>query len=165
LNIIDLLHRPIYIGYLWYHAFPALYFPHAPTQYVCHALLLSYESFCSFFFKVGIQNSNIRSIAILWLVYMGYIAEGKCFQSSFILYAHKFDSGYIMISEGDPVFIPHLGNQQIRGDWGTDAKEFNPDRWASLPEVASQVPGVWGRLTTFLARACIGYRFPLVEYA
>ncbi|KIK37741.1 hypothetical protein CY34DRAFT_810053 [Suillus luteus UH-Slu-Lm8-n1] len=31
----------------------------------------------SFTQQVGIQISNIGSIAILWLVYMGYITEGK----------------------------------------------------------------------------------------
>jgi cytochrome P450 len=71
----------------------------------------------------------------------------------------------IKVSKGDPIFIPILAINRSEAIWGTDAKEFNPDRWASLPEVVSQIPGVWGHLMTFLGgpRACIGYRFSLVE--
>jgi hypothetical protein len=52
----------------------------------------------SFTQQVGIQISNIESIAILWLVYMGYITEGKRFQSSFILHAHQFASAFLVLS-------------------------------------------------------------------
>jgi cytochrome P450 len=50
--------------------------------------------------------------------------------------------------------------------WGDDAAEFKPERWESIPEKASNIPGVWSNLLTFLGgpRACIGYRFSLVEY-
>ncbi|KAG0696180.1 cytochrome P450 [Suillus ampliporus] len=71
----------------------------------------------------------------------------------------------IKVSKGDPIFIPILAINRSEAIWGTDAKEFNPDRWASPPDLASQIPGVWGHLMTFLGgpRACIGYRFSLVE--
>ncbi|KAG0696191.1 cytochrome P450 [Suillus ampliporus] len=72
----------------------------------------------------------------------------------------------IKVSKGDLIFIPILAINRSEVVWGTDAKEFNPDRWASPPDLASQIPGVWGHLMTFLGgpRACIGYRFSLVEY-
>lgn len=43
---------------------------------------------------------------------------------------------------------------------------FRPERWENPPEAISSIPGVWGHLFTFLGgpRACIGYRFSLVEY-
>jgi len=72
----------------------------------------------------------------------------------------------IRVSKGDPIFIPILAINRSEAIWGADAAEFKPERWASLPDAASQVPGVWGHLMTFIGgpRACIGYRFSLVEY-
>ncbi|KAH0835842.1 cytochrome P450 [Lanmaoa asiatica] len=42
---------------------------------------------------------------------------------------------------------------------------IRPERWENIPEAVSQIPGVWGHLLTFLGgpRACIGYRFSIVE--
>lgn len=41
-----------------------------------------------------------------------------------------------------------------------------PERWESVPEAVQPIPGVWSNLMTFIGgpRACIGYRFSLVEY-
>ena len=41
-----------------------------------------------------------------------------------------------------------------------------PERWETEPAAASGMPGVWGHLMTFIGgpRACIGYRFSIVEY-
>jgi hypothetical protein len=69
--------------------------------------------------------------------------------------------------------------------WGEDATEFKlvllflilwlsdlsffsrPERWENhdIPNAASSIPGVWANLLTFIGgpRACIGYRFSLVE--
>ena len=43
---------------------------------------------------------------------------------------------------------------------------LRPERWADLPAATANIPGVWGHLLTFLGgpRACIGFRFSLVEY-
>jgi hypothetical protein len=43
---------------------------------------------------------------------------------------------------------------------------LRPERWEKTPEAAGSIPGVWGNMLTFLGgpRACIGYRFALVEY-
>ena len=40
-----------------------------------------------------------------------------------------------------------------------------PERWASIPQAAASVPGVWSNIMTFIGgpRACIGYRFAIVE--
>jgi len=44
---------------------------------------------------------------------------------------------------------------------------FKPERWleSKLPQAVSTIPGVWGNMLTFLGgpRACIGYRFSLIE--
>ncbi|KAJ6528686.1 cytochrome P450 [Mycena vulgaris] len=47
--------------------------------------------------------------------------------------------------------------------WGSDAKEFIPERWES--PITNTIPGVWGHMLTFLGgpRSCIGYRFSLIE--
>lgn len=52
--------------------------------------------------------------------------------------------------------------------WGSDAYEFRPERWLpnavqALPEGVMEIPSI--AFPTFLAgtRACIGFRFAMIE--
>ncbi|KAH9851382.1 cytochrome P450 [Lenzites betulinus] len=71
----------------------------------------------------------------------------------------------IRIASGNKVVIPILAMQRSEELWGKDVLEFRPERWEHIPETVSSMPGVWGHLLTFIGgpRACIGYRFSLVE--
>ncbi|KAI0768802.1 cytochrome P450 [Trametes elegans] len=71
----------------------------------------------------------------------------------------------IRVAKGDRVVIPILAVNRSKDLWGEDAHEFRPERWEAVPEATAAIPGVWGHLLTFIggARACIGYRFSLVE--
>ncbi|KAI0369814.1 cytochrome P450 [Pilatotrama ljubarskyi] len=71
----------------------------------------------------------------------------------------------IRISPGTSILIPILALNRSKKLWGEDALEFKPERWENPPDAISSIPGVWGHLLTFLGgpRACIGYRFSLVE--
>ncbi|KAI0822367.1 cytochrome P450 [Trametes gibbosa] len=72
---------------------------------------------------------------------------------------------HIKIPAGTPIVIPILTLNQDKTIWGEDALDFRPERWESLPEAVSSIPGVWSHTLTFLGgqHACIGYRFSLVE--
>ncbi|KAH9894819.1 cytochrome P450 [Cubamyces lactineus] len=72
----------------------------------------------------------------------------------------------IRVAKGNKVTIPIVAMNRSKEIWGEDAMEFRPERWQHPPEAASAVPGVWGHLLTFIGgpRACIGYRFSLVEF-
>ena len=91
------------------------------------------------------------------------------------------------MNKGTPVAIPILAINRSKKLWGEDALEFKyvpfvmqlhshtkhimyhfrPERWENLPEAVSSIPGVWAHLMSFIGgpRACIGYRFSLVECA
>ncbi|CAL1709423.1 unnamed protein product [Somion occarium] len=71
----------------------------------------------------------------------------------------------VHIQKDDVIMIPILAINRSKKIWGEDSFEFRPERWESPPEGAAEIPGVWGHLLTFLGgpRACIGYRFSLVE--
>ncbi|KAI0666625.1 cytochrome P450 [Trametes maxima] len=72
----------------------------------------------------------------------------------------------IRIAKGNKVVLPILALHRSKEIWGEDASEFRPERWERPPEAISAVPGVWGHLLTFIGgpRACIGYRFALIEF-
>ncbi|KAG8774250.1 hypothetical protein FRC15_001465 [Serendipita sp. 397] len=71
----------------------------------------------------------------------------------------------IMISQGDTIYLPIRYLNTAPSIWGDDGKSFNPERWNAVSKETSAIPGVWGSQLTFLGgpRACIGYRFALVE--
>ncbi|KAH8102315.1 cytochrome P450 [Cristinia sonorae] len=75
------------------------------------------------------------------------------------------EKDFIEMAAGDLVSIPILALHRDKQIWGEDALEFKPERWEHPPDVIADMPGVWGRLLSFLGgpRACIGYRFALVE--
>ncbi|KAH9928291.1 cytochrome P450 [Fomitopsis serialis] len=72
---------------------------------------------------------------------------------------------HVKIDKGTMIQIPILAVNRSKVIWGEDALEFRPERWDNVPEAAQKVPGTWGNMMTFLGgpRACIGYRFSLVE--
>ncbi|PFH52487.1 hypothetical protein AMATHDRAFT_74271 [Amanita thiersii Skay4041] len=71
----------------------------------------------------------------------------------------------ISVRKGQTIFVPILAINRSADIWGEDSNEFKPERWESIPEAAGSIPGVWSNLLTFLGgpRACIGYRFTLIE--
>ncbi|KAI0656550.1 cytochrome P450 [Cubamyces menziesii] len=71
----------------------------------------------------------------------------------------------IRVTKGIKVSIPMMAINRSKELWGEDALEFKPERWQQPPDEISAIPGVWGHLLTFIGgpRACIGYRFSLVE--
>jgi len=72
----------------------------------------------------------------------------------------------IDIAAGDLVSIPIVSVNCDKHIWGEDASEFKPERWEHPPDSVAGMPGVWGHILSFLGgpRACIGYRFALIEY-
>ncbi|KAF8162780.1 cytochrome P450 [Crassisporium funariophilum] len=71
----------------------------------------------------------------------------------------------LQIRAGQMVIIPIALINQAKSTYGEDAGEFKPERWDNIPDAAASVPGVWGNMATFIGgpRACIGYRFSLLE--
>ncbi|KAJ7221601.1 cytochrome P450 [Mycena pura] len=71
----------------------------------------------------------------------------------------------IKVTKGQTIMIPILAMNRDKAIWGPDSMEFIPERWESETPISNSLPGVWGHMLTFLGgpRACIGYRFSLVE--
>ncbi|EIM87513.1 cytochrome P450 [Stereum hirsutum FP-91666 SS1] len=78
---------------------------------------------------------------------------------------HGITRREVRVNKGDTIFIPILAINRSKELWGEDASEFKPERWDNLPEAVRSIPGVWGNSLSFLggARACIGYRFSIIE--
>ncbi|KAJ7171840.1 cytochrome P450 [Mycena crocata] len=76
------------------------------------------------------------------------------------------ENEHIRIRKGSFVHIPLEGVNLSEDIWGSDAREFNPDRWASLPASAKPpaFPGLANVMSfSFAGHACPGYRFSVAE--
>lgn len=75
----------------------------------------------------------------------------------------------VNIKAGTQIIIAIAAYNRSREHFGQDADEFRPERWDELGNRAAgdghASCGVWSPLMTFLAgaRACIGFRFALLE--
>ncbi|KAH9896022.1 cytochrome P450 [Cubamyces lactineus] len=69
----------------------------------------------------------------------------------------------IWVPKGTPIVIPILAMNRDKALWGDDAFEFRPERWDTLPDAVSSIPGIWANNLTFMGgpHACLGYRFSL----
>ncbi|KAJ7904039.1 cytochrome P450 [Mycena leptocephala] len=71
----------------------------------------------------------------------------------------------IRLTKGQEVVLPILAVNRDPAIWGPDADQFIPERWERSPAISTSIPGLWSSMLTFLGgpRACIGFRFSLVE--
>ncbi|KAF9026096.1 cytochrome P450 [Hymenopellis radicata] len=76
----------------------------------------------------------------------------------------------IRVKKHDIITIPIQAINNSEQIWGADAKVFRPERWANPPSCSNSIPGLYSNILTFLNgnptngnRACIGYKFALLE--
>ncbi|KAJ7465309.1 cytochrome P450 [Mycena latifolia] len=76
----------------------------------------------------------------------------------------------IRVKKWDIITIPIQAINKSQGLWGEDTRAFRPERWANPPSTAKAIPGLYSNTLTFLNgnpldgnRACIGYKFALIE--
>ncbi|KAJ6533502.1 cytochrome P450 [Mycena capillaripes] len=71
----------------------------------------------------------------------------------------------LRVTKGQTILIPIEAMNRDKAIWGADAAEFIPERWEAETPISNSIPGIWGHMLTFIGgpRACIGYRFSLVE--
>ncbi|KAI0650938.1 cytochrome P450 [Trametes meyenii] len=72
----------------------------------------------------------------------------------------------VRIAKGNRIVVPIAALNRLKSVWGDDAAEFKPERWEHPPAEASNLPGIWAHILTFLGgpRACIATRFSVIEY-
>ncbi|EIN11806.1 cytochrome-450 hydroxylase [Punctularia strigosozonata HHB-11173 SS5] len=71
----------------------------------------------------------------------------------------------VHVPKGSFVHVPVEAFNLDKEVWGSDAWQFNPDRWDHLPEAVHEQPGLYANILTFSAgpRSCIGMRFSMIE--
>ncbi|KAF8887769.1 cytochrome P450 [Infundibulicybe gibba] len=73
---------------------------------------------------------------------------------------------YLSIRKGSYIHVPIEGLNFSEEIWGSDAREFNPDRWTNLPEKARSPthPGLGNVMTFgFGPHSCLGHKFTVAE--
>ncbi|KAF7314835.1 Cytochrome P450 [Mycena kentingensis (nom. inval.)] len=70
----------------------------------------------------------------------------------------------LRVKKGTTFVLPVVAVNRRQEIWGVDAKVFRPERWED-ENLTTSIPGIWSHMLSFLggARACIGFRFALIE--
>ncbi|KAI0677750.1 cytochrome P450 [Trametes maxima] len=78
---------------------------------------------------------------------------------------HGHTQTEVRIAKGNRIVVPIAALNRLKSVWGDDAAEFKPERWEHPPAEASNLPGIWAHILTFLGgpRACIATRFSVIE--
>ncbi|EJU01811.1 cytochrome P450 [Dacryopinax primogenitus] len=71
----------------------------------------------------------------------------------------------IKVQAGDYIGVDVILMNKSKALWGEDADKFRPERWEEDLNGANDIPGVYSHLMSFIGgpRACIGYRFSIIE--
>jgi len=85
--------------------------------------------------------------------------------TSLLPYRHGVTLTSVEVNPGDTILVPIIAMNRSPYLWGESADQFIPERFLNVPSRASGTPGVYGNSMSFLGgqRACIGYRFSVVE--
>jgi len=69
------------------------------------------------------------------------------------------------VPAGTLIRISMVGYNLNKDVWGSDAREFRPERWLETSKEPETHVGVYGNLSTFGggAKTCIGWRFAVVD--
>jgi cytochrome P450 len=82
---------------------------------------------------------------------------------------HIRDAGAVTVPAGTILFASIAGANRLQSVWGSDAKEWKPERWLNGDKNAApgieKLPGIYSGMLSFLGgeRACVGWKFAQIE--
>ena len=148
----------------------------------CTCLILSSILATFAFYEVGICGSPVSIYLTSWVdsEIMSISSMRVCMRDEDEIPVSPDSGGYldrygqrrwsIKVRKHDIISLPIQAINKSTKLWGPDASVFRPERWESPPHQIKAIPGLYSNILTFLNgnpldgnRACIGYKFALLE--